>query len=389
MLARCCALRVTATLRPLLLRLPRLLAVHHVCQLSCLASFRETLPCPACDASSCMLLGMRLILSHQSALEFWKSGAMLGSVSVPGSGRARGLMPDSFAAAVSSIEAADLQSRYGLSLPLHTLVSGKSRTDNRPGLLVTHVWANPEISDCFFRALPDMFVCSPEIVFLQMSAVLPFLELIKLGFELCGRYAVSKDGVEYSREPLTSVERIKRVVERHRHLPGIRNARHALAYIRNDSYSPRETAVAMLLGLPYKFGGASFGMPVMNYSVELHDEARRLVGQRICKCDLYYPKCKLDLEYDSYEYHSGPAKMEHDSLRRDALALEGIKVLTVTNTQITNQAKLGALIHLVANASGKRFRPQCGEYLLRQSRLIDVVISDSFHWEKMLNRRGR
>lgn len=298
---------------------------------------------------------------------------MLGSVSVPGSGRARGLMPDSFSAAVSSIEAADLQARYGFSLPLHSLVSDVNHADNRPGLLATHPWNDLQGADLFFKVSQGLYVCPPELVFLQLASLLVMEKQIKLGFELCGCYRFGPEGVEYNCDPLTSRREIQRSLNRRSRVVGLQNARRALEYVRDGSNSPRETALAMLLGLPYRLGGASFGMPLMNHPIELSDESRRLANQRICKCDLYYPKSRLDLEYESYEYHSGPLKMEHDSMRRDALALMGVTVLTVTNMQIIDQGKLNVLVQLVSKITGKRFRPQCREYYLKQRRLMNCV----------------
>lgn len=297
------------------------------------------------------------------------SGAMLGSVSVPKSRRDYSTLPASFGAAVSAAEMADLLDRYPLSLPLHSLVSDVNLVNNRLGLLTTHVWASPSYLDCFYQLSPGLYVCSPELTFLQMASTLPLLELIKLGFELCCTYRMRGDDIDYHQDPLTDVSRLRKVVELHRGKTGAAKALKALEYVRDRAGSPREIALAMLIGLPYKYGGASFGMPTMNQPVDLSPEAKTLASKDKCICDLYFPRWSLDLEYEGYEFHSGSSKMEQDSLRRDALALMGVKVITVTNKQIIDLDKLNALIKLISKTTGKRFRPEVAGFAARQREL--------------------
>lgn len=301
------------------------------------------------------------------------SGNMLGSISTSRSRREKSLLSGSFGAAMSTAEADELQERYGLSLPIHSLVSNSNSAGSRYGFLHTHVWSKCSRFDGFYQLSPGLYVCSPELTFLQMASLLSVCELVRLGFDMCGTYCAYRDYVEYQRDPLTSVANLRRIVEQHGGKKGIGKARRALKYVRDGSGSPKETAAAMLLGLPYMLGGASFGMPEMNHPVELNAAARSLADKSRCVCDLCFPKWHLDLEYESYEFHSSSAKMERDSLRRDALALMGINVITVTNRQLTDLRKLTALINVVSRATGKEFRPQCRNFYLRQNRLLAML----------------
>mgnify|MGYP007055184147 FL=1 len=54
---------------------------------------------------------------------------------------------------------------------------------------------------------------------------------------------------------MTTVERLRAFTENVGPVHGRKKAARALQYVMGDSASPRETALAMLLCLPYRLGG--------------------------------------------------------------------------------------------------------------------------------------
>ena len=59
------------------------------------------------------------------------------------------------------------------------------------------------------RIAEGLFVCSPELVFVQMASCLSFGELLALGYELCGCYPRStQKSVPLVRRPLTTPNRL-------------------------------------------------------------------------------------------------------------------------------------------------------------------------------------
>lgn len=187
-----------------------------------------------------------------------------------------------------------------------------------------------------------------------MAERLSLPKLIELGFELCGTYD-SSNGSLRECPPLTTVEKLVAFVESAGSLYGKKKARQALRHVADNSASPRETVVAMLLCLPYSMGGYGFEMPRMNYRIDLSKRARRIAGRNYLVCDLYWPDARLDVEYDG-EAHVDVERASKDSMRRDALLSMDVKVVTITKWQLGDGGEMNALAHLLAKCIGKQLR---------------------------------
>jgi hypothetical protein len=202
-------------------------------------------------------------------------------------------------------------------------------------------------------------VSSPEYCFLQMAASLSLIELIQLGFEFCGSYGFHGgriSGLEalkaetetgfFSCQPLTSVAQISRIITRLQGSYGSGRALQALNFIADASASPMETVLTILLSLPYRYGGYGFALPLLNHPIDR--------GLSRYRCDLYWPKAKLAVEYDSDQFHTGADRIAQDSIRRNTLALLGIEVVTVTWQQIRTASKFREVAFLLSKRLGKR-----------------------------------
>ena len=94
-----------------------------------------------------------------------------------------------------------------------------------------------------------------------------------MGYALCSSYRIDADaenGIalrEGDDEPLTSVARIGQYLAKVDGTYGTAKARRALAYVRDGSISPTESAMAMALSMPRRFGGFAAGEVVLGENV--------------------------------------------------------------------------------------------------------------------------
>lgn len=99
----------------------------------------------------------------------------------------------------------------------------------------------------FVRIAEGLFVCSPELVFVQMASCLSFGELLALGYELCGCYPRStQKSVPLVRRPLTTPNRLMAYAARLNGAKGAKLARAVAKQVRAKSGSVMETELAAI-----------------------------------------------------------------------------------------------------------------------------------------------
>lgn len=290
---------------------------------------------------------MEPVLSHISALEYWRS-VRIGQRSFRAVEDARPLLaepPDKGTLAEPG--------PWWLERPLHVLVANDA-TRRTSDEVVSHVESNMLPPRSILDSMNGFSVCSPELCFVQMATLWKLPKLIELGFELCGTYDVS-NGSHRTCAPLTSVEQLAAYIESLETTHGKKKAAKALRYVANGSASPRETILAMQLTLPYRLGGYGLEAPLLNHRIDLGKRERRIAGRNYLVGDLYWPKAKLDVEYDGGN-HADPERMQKDSMRRNALVSMGITVITVTKWQMEDGGEMNAIAHTIADRLGKRLR---------------------------------
>lgn len=118
-----------------------------------------------------------------------------------------------------------------------------------------------------------VYCSSPELTFLQVAVKHTLLETVYMGYALCSSYRIDADaenGIalrEGDDEPLTSVAQIGKYLAKVGGAYGTAKARRALAYVRDGSISPTESAMAMALSMPRRFGGFAAGDVVLGENV--------------------------------------------------------------------------------------------------------------------------
>lgn len=314
---------------------------------------------------------MSLILSHRSALELHR----MGCPAEPFRGSLRSAWASenvnrSFAFAVRD---SITQARY-LTPPYHFLVPSavkRASTDD----VIFHAGCRELPAGSLRRVGRGVFVVSPECCMRQLACELDVAQLVMLGYELCGSYSFAADGsAAFETLPQTSVGKLRRHAEASQGAHGVKRMRGALSLVGNGSRSPAETAVAMLLGMPHRYGGYGFPAPVLNYRVDPRGSRRALVAQSHFFCDLCWPDRRVAVEYDSDLCHTGAERIARDARRRAGLLALGITAITLTRAQLYDERAFHSFALMLAKRLGYRIRIRCEGFearrrLLRQRTL--------------------
>lgn len=321
---------------------------------------------------------MELLITHESALQYWR---------LHGKSH-RNLLRRQHQGVPPAIPPTDLAlhqtKSLGLALPMEISVSKPSgrRTTHS---IRSHVLSKTLPGSCFVKLTEEVYVSSPELCFLQMAAKLPLVKLIELGFELCGSYSLPGHSTPSSedkgddlktntdnliiRPPLTSSKRLSVLLARKELVPGSIQARRALRHITDNSASPMETKLTMLLSLPQKLGGYGLPMPILNARINPAKSAKKSTDKTHFSCDLFWPTANLAVEYDSDTHHTGPERIASDSKRRNTLSSIGILVITVTNRQVRSRTEFEKTTRLIATNMGHRLQLRNKDFVSKQNSL--------------------
>ena len=294
---------------------------------------------------------MAVFISHTSALRFWLSeasgGYSLDSIAVD--------YPRVCDTRASDIDLRLVRKSIGNHSPIDILVPERTQRHITRDIK-QHLWTDILSEESFVELGKGIYVASPSLCFIQAAPLLSSVELIALGFELCGSYRIANDDGHgfVKRDPLVSPEQLADYCSKLRNHKGLKTVRRALPWVLGGSASPMETALAMKTSLPPRLGGYGMPLPVLNQRIDLDDNARIIAHKSYLECDLFWPGHKLALEYDSDKYHVGPERIESDARRRDALAYMGIQTVTATRERVMRPSEFDALMRHLARIMHKR-----------------------------------
>lgn len=321
---------------------------------------------------------MAVLLGYTTALEYWRSCASITDAThhelLLGTSTERKNTTNSLQTKMRKKAAQKHCSIYASEHPSSHLIILKQQSI--PARCHVHAQL-PPYSCIRYSNKDDVFVSTPEFCFLQMASLLTVEQLIALGFELCGSYARTKEATVYQAFPLTSVEKLDSFLSKANGFNGIKRARRALRYILPRSASPMETALTMLLCLPYSLGGFGIASPKLNYPIDIPIPLKKKIHAHYYICDLFWPDSNLAIEYDSDLAHSGIYKTTKDAARRSVLTTLDISVLSVTRPQIMGRASFIQLAHLVARKTGKRIRCDWSSFSYQHQKLRTMLLSSN------------
>ncbi|WP_232050799.1 hypothetical protein [Arabiibacter massiliensis] len=267
--------------------------------------------------------------------------------------------------------------RLGVASPVHVVVADANDRSQAAGI-ACHVRSGRFPAGAFVRIEEGLYVESPEEAFLRVATELTLAALVRFGLLLCGTYVHNREGNGFRKRkggPLTTVEALRRRVEKARGERGFNKAARALRFVANGSASPMETILCMALCLPRMLGGYGFELPRLNYWIDA-GPARGLLGRDHFECDLYWPRCKTAIEYDSREFHEGTVAETRDSARRSGLLIRDVLVITVTRDQFFDARKLDEAARALAKRMGKRLPANDAGWMMKRHRLRAELIED-------------
>lgn len=227
----------------------------------------------------------------------------------------------------------------------------------------THVWSGAIPEDAFFALQQDVYVESPEFMFLHAATILEFESLIAFGDELCGFYSFDereKRGFRRRSAPLTSAKRIAQLLEKAASgSPGLRIAKRALQYVVDGSASPMETFDEMTMCLPCRYGGYGLPTAFMNQQVILTPRAARIANRNTCYLDMGYLEYNLDVEHHGKYDHFEEDEQSSDRARVNGLKDMGIEVIELTKEQVSDLYAYEIIIERIAKILNVRIRTSC------------------------------
>lgn len=253
--------------------------------------------------------------------------------------------------------------RYGVKTkPVHLLYAKKS--GHHAANVERHTHRMPLPARSLIALDKETLVVTPELLFLELASMsdIDDIELLRIGYELCGTYVLdpscdSWDGFTNTSESLTSKRRILTFLERCTHLRGTARARKLARYLADGSNSPMETVTALIASLPHCMGGWGLGAIKMNQRVVTADGPKWV--------DILFVNTHVGLEYKGRRSHS----LEHtmrDDRRQNRLTGTGITTFNIWYEDLAQERLCNRLMRDIARALHMRLRMRSQAYEARR-----------------------
>ena len=207
----------------------------------------------------------------------------------------------------------------GDRLPVHIGVFGTAPLVRASGIVGHRARAETTST----RMLDGIPVASPASTWASLGT-LPLVDLVALGDYFCRAWRDGPGRPDAGRPALATLDQFRLAIGSGRRV-GIVRLREAVELVREDSWSPRESALRCIIvfaGLPE---------PTLNHDV--YDSRGRFLG---C-VDLAYPERRIAIEYHGVLHRSRYAR---DVERIAALRAAGWTVIEVTAALFSNQGEL-------------------------------------------------
>ena len=225
-------------------------------------------------------------------------------------------------------------------------------------------------------------VVSPDLCLLQLCQSKSLYEMLEIGMEFCGTYALRPDeNGKTNMAPrdytLTYTSQLQRRYETWRGLRGIEQARKVALHLADNSASPMESKLYLLLCLPQSLGGYHLPKPELNPEIPLKPDGREILRQAFVKPDMLWRKHDLVVEYDG-EYHNDPNQAIKDEMRHAVLASMGYTVYIIKKRQVYNPLAFDGAVRAIAKLMGKRIRPLTAKQQYARENLREELLGSSF-----------
>lgn len=252
--------------------------------------------------------------------------------------------------------------------PYHVLVSEPNAWREREDV-VCHKLSGSVPGATYLQASRDLLVVCPELMFVELAAsgAYDVLDLVEIGYELCGTYVLdgSWDGFTITNRQIAYAGGLRAMADAWSPRRGARLAREAARLVHNGAHSPMETVVAMLLSYPQRYGGLGLSSIQLNVRCETPDGPRHP--------DILIPEAGVVVEYKGLRYHSAE-QAACDDRRQNALVGAGYAVINVWYEDVVEGHLYERLVASIFRALGRRHRPRAAaieaNQLLLRHRLL-------------------
>ena len=318
---------------------------------------------------------MRIYVGYESAFRFWQKHYP----SEYSSGN-QGFLHSSTLVdcARTAEEIAPLRlSKYDFGLSKPTICVPAASYRCLPEAFSYHVCGMPFPKKSFVCVSRNVYVATPELCFLQLAKTRSLVDLLALGFELCGTYPAEplfENNYESNHGPVTTKRKLTSFIDKAAHHLGVKPARRCANWLLDGSASPMETVMAILLTTPASFGGYAFKQPVLNGEVSLSPAVRETTGKRSYRCDMLYPNEHVGVEYNSKEWHTGMQRIAEDAFRSNALSYLGIRLITVTPRELFDPDRFDTIAREIAKGCGWRFRKSTPQQFTKKLALREELL---------------
>ena len=298
-----------------------------------------------------------IILSHRTALE-WLRALALRDFTITCARYRLSPLSSIRILELAMPRVADVQAAFGASDRHVELLVNNAGSRCHSSWVTAHTLRRaPRLPFLWRGRTTGLFVCSPELVFYQLSGHSTLAETALLGLELCGSFSLSPSGdmglVE--RPPLTCPRELARTLDAFGAGPQS-VARRALGLIAPNSASPMESRTYLLMVAPSRLGGWQLPAPIMNGEVGLGERESRLLGCERLYCDLLWPEQRVAVEYDSLTFHGSSSSLARTLDRRTALEGAGYSVLSLTASDLSSYEAFERKMTYLRRLLKRRFR---------------------------------
>jgi hypothetical protein len=253
---------------------------------------------------------------------------------------------------------------YSLPRPYDVAIANQQRRGAaKRDIVHTHVCGTRLPKGSFRQIADEVYIVSPELLFVQLAQLHQHLHTVAaFGCELTGDYALLPRGLASLRglydereafdlrrlqpadvlradgyvacRALSTCERLGSYLDSlPAHMYGAHRARVALAWVKDASRSPMETASSLHLRLPRMQGGFGAGDAEFNVRLPIGEDWQKALGKPYVVVDEHFVGRnghEVDVEYNGRGGHSLPQQVMADNQRRHALEAAGHRVVFVT-----------------------------------------------------------
>lgn len=336
---------------------------------------------------------LKIPIIKESALEYWLDGTERYYYLAP---EMRTIEKD-FDFKIDETFAKNLSKEYNLTLPLHIMVPENHRRNKKINSNL-YRWIKNIPPKSFIRfkdrgnSDENIYVACPELTFFLASNLLSLAETVMIGNMLCATYVFDNELSikQKDREPVTSVKKIRRYLERLENVKGIKKALQAASYIVDNCYSPREVELATIAALPIRMGGYDMPLFEMNGKVVVKNEFMKGLGRKDLHCDLVWENEKIVVEYESDMTHLEKGQHRYDKKRSTALIGSGYKVIYITNSDVNSFSKIDDTFFMLRKLLHvRRNQKEFNYYLDIRYRVYNLIFRKNYFHEMVKQKYSK